>query len=196
MFFDAKFFAVLTFIIINFLVLFVVRTRTTIIISLIIAHLTAVLFFSLSIANYNSFKEIVLSLIIYSMVILFLISNYSSAQIETEEPNKTRTWSRLYFFIPSLLIATLAIFLALVSITKNIPEISSAIYEKASAQEIKPLTKSITPSSTLEAEINARKMTRFKEKLADNFLLKRSSDVILIIVVISTSLLILRAQKN
>jgi hypothetical protein len=39
--FDAKFFTILVFVAINFLILFIVKTRTTLVISVIIAHLIA-----------------------------------------------------------------------------------------------------------------------------------------------------------
>ena len=47
----------------------------------------------------------------------------------------------------------------------------------------------------MRSEINERNQGRLKDKLADNFLLKRSSDVILIIVAISTSLLLMAGKK-
>ncbi len=45
-------------------------------------------------------------------------------------------------------------------------------------------------------EINERKRARLKDKLSDNFLLKRSSDVILIIVAVSTGMLLLTNKKT
>ena len=47
-----------------------------------------------------------------------------------------------------------------------------------------------------EIELNEKKRARLKDKLSDNFLLKRSSDVILIIVAVSTSLLLLGNKKT
>jgi hypothetical protein len=49
--------------------------------------------------------------------------------------------------------------------------------------------------SYVEIEMNEKKRARLKDKLSDNFLLKRSSDVILIIVAVSTSLLLLNGKK-
>ena len=120
MIFDAKFFTLITFIIINFLILFTIRARTTIITSLIIAHLIAVLFFSLSISNYNSFKEIVLSLIIYSMVILFLISNYNPIYLTDNQTNKINESHSSLFIVPIISAGILIIFCAVFLITKNI----------------------------------------------------------------------------
>ncbi len=44
-------------------------------------------------------------------------------------------------------------------------------------------------------EINEKKKARLKDKLADNFLLKRSSDLIVIIVSISSISLLLSRKK-
>jgi hypothetical protein len=219
MFFDAKFFTLLTFIIINFLILFIIKTRTTSITSLIIAHLVAVLFFSLSISNYNSFKEIVLALIVYSMVILFLISNYNPIYLTGDKSNKAKHSWLLWLTIPLISSIVLSIFFAVFFITKNIPQLAKTIHEKEfSRQNEIAKNPMILPShavhmavktfylgkkfkddwsdkSYVEIEMNEKKRARLKDKLSDNFLLKRSSDVILIIVAVSTSLLLLNGKK-
>lgn len=217
---DAKFFTLLTFIIINFLILFAVKTRTTTVTSLIIAHLVAVLFFSLSISNYNSFKEIVLALIVYSMVILFLISNYNPIYLVNKEEVKTKH-SKISLLIFSLMgLAFVSVFLGLFLITKNIPEITEIVYDKKSTKQVEVIKNPmILPSHPAhiavkkfylgkkfednwsdkadnDLEMNEKKKARLKDKLSDNFLLKRSSDVILIIVAISTSLLLLGSKKT
>lgn len=220
MIFDAKFFTLLTFIIINFLILFTIRTRTTIITSLIIAHLVAVLFFSLSISNYNSFKEIVLSLIVYSMVILFLISNYNPIYLTDDQTNKVNESRSSLFIVPIISAGILVIFCAVFLITKNIPDISHVIHEKEAEKQNEIIKNPmILPSYAVhiavkkfylgkkfeddwsdktyaEIELNEKKRARLKDKLSDNFLLKRSSDVILIIVAVSTSLLLLGSKKT
>lgn len=220
MFFDAKFFTLLVFIVINFLILFLVKTRTTTIISLIIAHLIAVLFFSISIANYNSFKEITLALIIYSMVILFLISNYNEVVLEQGIVAKIKDSRWFIFFYIFLICILLVIFFALFSATKNITKISEIISEKKSnAQAEIMMNPMLLPSHpahiavkefylgkkfedewsdkfAAELEINDRKKARLKDKLSDNFLLKRSSDVILMIVAASSVLLLLSSKKR
>lgn len=219
MFFDAKFFTALAFIVINFLILFVVKTRTTTVTSLIMAHLIAVLFFSLTISNYNSFKEIVLALIIYSMVILFLISNYNSANFVSDEVTKIKAWKRSLFFYFPLGVFSLAIFLTIFSLAKTSIPLAESMHEKKfSKQSEIMLNPMILPSHPVhiavktyylgrkfeddwsdkvsaELEINERKRARLKDKLSDNFLLKRSSDVILIIVAVATSLLLLSSKR-
>lgn len=178
--FDAKFFTLLVFVVINFFILFIVKTRTSLVISVIIAHLIAVLFFSLSIANYGSFKEITLALILYSMVILFLISNYGSIVIEGEGKRK----SRRHLFVDAVIcFAAAAVFLLLLAVVKNVTAIRDETYQMQEA-----------PAQV--ANYDAIKRARLRDKLADNFLLKRSSDVILIIVAASTVLLLLSKKEQ
>ncbi|MBP7710103.1 MAG: hypothetical protein KA100_03440 [Rickettsiales bacterium] len=217
---DAKFLTLLAFIAINFLILFTIKTRTTIVTSLIISHLAAVLFFSISISNYNSFKEIVLALIIFSMVILFLVSNYNPIYLAAPETSKTKR-SRLWiFFIPAVCVIVVTVFVALFSIAKSLPQISKIITDEQTTKQNEILQNPmLLPShpvhiavkkfylgkkfedgwsdkTYVELEMNDRKRARLKDKLSDNFLLKRSSDVILIIVAISTSLLLLGTKKT
>jgi hypothetical protein len=216
MFFDAKIFVIFIFIAINSLILFAIRTRTTIVTSLIIAHLIAVLFFSLSISNYNSFKEIVLALIIYSMVVLFLISNYNPIHlVGNEDLNIGRP--KLFWFAVFVIFVT--VFLALFFISKNLTEISEIVLDKrihnqkeqflnpinAASHPVHAAVKKVYFSKKFNedwlsgnhkvSEMSDYKKARLRNKLSDNFLLKRSSDVILIIVAISTSLLILSTKK-
>jgi len=223
MIFDTKILVSLVFVVISFLIIFTIRTRTTAVTTLIIAHLVLVLFLSLSISNYNSFKELVLALVAYSMVLLFLISNHNPIFFyDSKKLQKPRSrWSLL--FIPLIVLAILLIFSALFIVTKNVQIISQAISEKKIEKQNEVLLNPmILPSHPVhiavrkfylgkkmesdgndwvdkvqvQSEINDRKQARLKDKLADNFLLKRSSDVILIIVAISTSLLLLGARKT
>lgn len=222
MIFDAKILVALVFIVISFLIISSVKTRTTAVTTLIIAHLILVLFLSLAISSYNSFKEIVLALVVYSMVLLFLISNHNP--IFSVEENKVlqrrSKWSLLYFPLISLVIATITV--ALFLIAKTVPEIAQTIADKKIEKQNEiMLNPMILPSHPVhiavrkfylgkkmatdgndwvdkvqaQSEMNERKQARLKDKLADNFLLKRSSDVILIIVAISTCLLLLGARK-
>ncbi len=177
---DTKFLTVFVFIVINFLILFVVRTRTSLVISVIIAHLVAVLFFSLSIANYDAFREITLALIVYSMVILFLISNYGLIVVEGEKKSKSK-----YNLLKNAVICSAAfvIFLLLFFAVKDVVEIRDKPVV-AQEQEIE------TPTS------DSIKKARMREKLLDNFLLKRSSDVILIMAAAGTVLLLLSKKDK
>ncbi len=217
---DAKFLTLLAFVVINFLILFTIKTRTTIVTGLIISHLVAVLFFSLSISNYNSFKEIVLALIVYSMVILFLVSNYNPIYLLGNEANKIKSRRQLFFFIAAIIVVISVTFFALFSVAKNIEKISEIIVEKKIIKQEEVLKNPMilpqhpvhiavkkfyfgkkfeeewSDKTYIELEMNERKRARLKDKLSDNFLLKRSSDVILIIVAMSTSLLLLASKKT
>ena len=189
---DAKFFTLLIFIAINFLIIFVVKTRTTTVISLIIAHLIAIMFFSLAISNYNSFKEIVLALVVYSMVILFLISNYNPIYL-TKNEEKIKPSIEV---ISMVILISLAVFFSSFSIIKNMPKIvenikNNQITKLAVSQEI--ILKEDSENENMA--INEGRKTRLHNKLLENSLFKRSSDVILIITIIISALLLLSPKK-
>lgn len=164
-------FTILSFIITNFLILFFVKTRTTIVISLIISHLFAALFFSISISDYNFFKEIVLALILYSMVILFLISNYNPNSTTEDQATKIDFSFKNFLSNPfkkaAVFLTILSILFLSLSIIKN----------------ISPITKMVQKEKFLSSpKVRSDSLNNQKKKLSDNFLLKRSSDVILIII--------------
>ena len=213
---DGKFLTLLAFITINFLILFFVKTRTTTVISLIIAHLIVVLFLSLSISNYDSFKEVVLGLIIYSMVTLFLVSNYNPihlglVHLDGDGKNlRVRIFTILLSFSIVLVVFGLTFW-----ITKNISVVGESVTAKKMENqrlEIKPskpdhiaatkLLLSNKPQAewikqeTRIAEVSGIRRERLQRRLADNFLLKRSSDVILIIVALGIFLMLLRKKGD
>jgi hypothetical protein len=212
------FFTLLVFIIINFLILFLVKTRATTVVSLIIAHLVCVLFFSISIANSEFFKEIVLALIVYSMVILFLISNEDLAH------KKVPAYEIASYKVTLAKISLAAIFFLVIfsttfSLVKNLDKFTKISLEKKSdlqneiiINQVKSRSHSVhiavkkfylektSPNNSLDKieskfEHNEKKLARVKDKLLDNFLFKRSSDMIVIIVAISSILLLLSNKK-
>jgi hypothetical protein len=178
--FSAKFFTILVFSAINFAILFIIKTRTSLVISVIIAHLIAVLFFSISISNYESFREITLALIFYSMAILFLISNYGSIVVESEKKSK----SKRQFISKGLIIlgATFAFFL-----------ISLVVSEVDSSRDKQDF---VSPNPIHTQSYDEMKKAKMRDELLDNFLFKRSSDVILIIAAASTIMLLLSTKKE
>lgn len=219
---DAKLLVVLIFVVVNFLIIFAIRVRTTTVISLIIAHLIMVLFLSFSISNYNSFKEVVLALIAYSMVLLFLISNQNQIFLHDLEKSQPKASKNYRIFILPVFAVVVVVFLALFSVAKDVGKISKTIVEKKLERQNEiMLNPMILPSHPvhiavrkfylgkkigdendwvdkvqIQSEVSERKQARLRDKLSDNFLLKRSSDVILIIVAISTSLLLLSTRKT
>lgn len=153
------------------------------------------------------------------MVILFLISNYSAVySSEDESPKIRRVWQK-YFSISVCFLLSAIIFSAVFFIAKNVTKISDEMREKRFSKQNEIMENPmILPShpvhiavksfylgkkfeeewsdkSYANLEINERKRARLKDKLSDNFLLKRSSDVILIIVAISTGMLLLTNKK-
>jgi hypothetical protein len=209
------FFTLLGFSIINFLILFLVKTRITTVISLIIAHLVCVLFFSISITNQEYFKELTLVLIIYSMVILFLISNEDLAHKVTPL-HKGDSYKVLLVKIITATTFFAVIFAAVFFLTKNLDQVARSTLKKKIELESKiannPLnspsygvhdaakrgkfTKNSLDKLDSKFMQNDKKLARLRDNLTDNFLLKRSSDMIIIIVAISSILLLLSNKKN
>ena len=174
--FDIKFFTLLIFIVINFIIIFFVRSRTTSVISLIVSHLIVILLLSNIISSYEVLKEIILSLALYSIVLLFLISNYNqTAQKQETERNSLPGIppKAIVIFITILLI-----FLGMFFLSKNILRVKKEIVGKT--------------LSTVQIENNLQKTNH----LEDNFLLKKSSDIILLIVAASSILLILSKKEQ
>lgn len=218
--FDPKILTLLVFIIINFLIIFAIKSRTTMVISLIISHLVMVLFFGLLVFNYNSFKEIVLGLILYSMVTLFLISNYDRILFEEGRLQESLYSYKSIFKILSLAIIVVGIFVVSFSVVKNIPKISEFVHEENLVRQEEFIKNPmILPSHPahiavkkfyLGKKINdawsdkgydslalsERKRVILKDKLQDTFLLKRSSDMILIVVAIGSCLLLLIRKET
>jgi hypothetical protein len=191
MLFEPRILVILLFIIINFLIIFVVKTRTTATTSLIIAHLILVLFLSISIASYQSFKEIVLALVVYLMVILSLISNHNKSYLNNHQRYKS-TAIFLVFIIPAIIVCLASFYLA-----KSTIPIANLVKEKQIAQNISAANVDLPGDLSSNGNASALsnndyKMTRLKRKLSDNFLLKRSSDVILVIAGFVAGLLLLR----
>lgn len=186
MFFDAKILTALLFIALCLINIFAIKTRTSTIAALILAHLTLILFFSLTITNYNSFKEIVLTLIAYLMTVLFLITNYDSIKKINHKSLQIK---------PSGYIKICASFVFFIIFSCTLYLTNSAFYSMKNIRNNQETLASIDPTPP-SSEPSERKKTRLKKKLSENFLLKRSSDVILIIVATTSIILLLRRKKH
>lgn len=220
MIFDPKIIVTLVFCIVSLAIIFVVKNRTTIIAATIISHLFALLLVAMSIVNYGNFKEISISLIAYSMALLFVVSSHEFPEIDVAD--EKRNW-RLMTRRFSLFCGGLMIFLIVFSMVKKVPEISSKVAEKKLERQNEiMMNPMILPSHPVhltirkfylgkkfehnsddwsdkiqaKSELNEKRQARLKTKLASNFLLKRSSDVILIICAITAGLLLISVHKN
>lgn len=181
MLFDAKLLAALIFIALSLALIFSIKSRINIITTLIIAHLFLLLFLSLTITSYNSFKEIVLTLVIYLMTILFLIINNSTGDLAKKEKIMWKSnFSKIFLaiFLGSV------IFFGVFSLTKTSVNTLQLLRTRTIENQAAP-----EPELFLTDNIDRKKM-RLKQELNNNFLLKRSSDIILIIAVVGCMILL------
>ena len=215
-----NFFTILIFVAISLSILFFIKTRTTRVIALISSHLTIIFLFNIYLSSFINFKEIVLVISIYSMVILFLISNNKSFLVDLKDEENSPTKKNIIKFHGPLGITIIATTICILLIAITMPEISSIIQQKRIDRKnelsINPLILPSHPvhiavkkfylgkkfndnnsdSVSIAIEKNEKKRAKLKEKLADNVILKRTSDIILIIVASLTALLILSSKKT
>ncbi|GDX36211.1 hypothetical protein LBMAG18_07220 [Alphaproteobacteria bacterium] len=203
---------IFVFVITNLLIFFAVKTRTSIVISLLISCLVAILFFSQILLNYNSFKEIILVLVIYSMVILNLVISDTASQISAVKiEQKKIIWQSNHFFFKCatkflILIFFLTIFFIIFLMVSKL----SVIYDEVKLQKYNQqreiiLNPIILPSHPVHQHVekfylkkndnknnefytqqiqwneNEFKKAQMKNELSDNLILKRSSEVLIII---------------
>ena len=88
MFFDPEIITALFFIIINFTVLFFVKTNINKAISLIFSYLVTVLFLAMTVSSYDNLREIIVLSAAYLSVVLFLVFNYDSLILEETKKSK------------------------------------------------------------------------------------------------------------
>lgn len=212
--FDIKLLVVLLFVVINFSILLLVKTRINSAISLILSYLVTVFFLGLAVTSYENLKELIVILAIYSMVVLFLVCRHDSIILEEEKKSRFKKIS-LHFFVA---LVVLVIFFSVFWVTNNIVRISNFVEGQKIERRNKELFGSFRTSSshiiidenrgivpkkkTLKIEkrselvnkrdtqeafnLNARQRARLKDRLSDSFLLKRFSDFILIITALLT----------
>lgn len=218
---------ILVFVIINLLIFFAVKTRTSIVISLLISCLVTILFFSQILLNYNSFKEIILALVIYAMVILNLVISDTNILIgEVKIEQKKSRWQIdhfLYNAFSKFLIASFFLIIFFVALFMNLglgsvyDEVKEQKYNKQNEIILNPillpshsvhqnvkenyLTKNSSKKNELDnQEIfwseNEFKKAQMKNDLSNNFILKRSSEVLIIICGIICLALINLSKNN
>lgn len=178
---DAKLLVALVFIFLSLALIFTIKKRINIITTLIIAHLFLLLFLSLTITSYNSFKEIVLTLVIYLMTILFLIIN--SAKKEGQKKEKISWKSNFSKIFLAVFFGTI-LFFTVFSLTKTSVNTLQILKNRSFESAMDKIPEPFLLENT------DRKKMRLKQELNDNFLLKHSSDIILIIAVIGCMILL------
>ncbi|MFM7557735.1 MAG: hypothetical protein ACKO46_04110, partial [Alphaproteobacteria bacterium] len=121
------FFIIIIFSLICLAILFFIKTRTNRIIALISSHLAIILLFDIYLNSFNNFKEIVLVITIYSMTVLFLISDNKSFYVELKEAIETNNFFKLKLPFLLLIFGTI---LAVILIAIKIPDINKIISQK------------------------------------------------------------------
>jgi len=216
----SNFLTIIIFVAINIAILFFIKTRTTRVIGLISSHLAIIFLFDIYLKSFINFKEIVLVISVYSMVILFLISNNKSFLndiCDNEESSKKYNFLKFQIPIAIMIIGT-TICILLIAI--SLPSVNKVLAQKKLTRtnelEVNPLIlpshpvhiavkkfylgKKFNDGDTSDAvslalEKNERKRAKLKDSLSENIILKRTSDIILIIVASLTALLILSNKK-
>jgi len=212
-----NFFTIIIFSLICLAILFFIKTRTNRIIALISSHLAIILLFDIYLNSFTNFKEIVLVITIYSMTVLFLISDNKSFYLELKEIPEISNFFKLKLPLYLLIFGTI---LSVILIAIKIPEVNKIISQKKINRDnemaINPLIlpshpvhiavkkfylgkkfdDNISDSISVALEKNEKKRAKLKDKLQDNIFLKSSSNIILIIVASLTALLILSSNKT
>jgi hypothetical protein len=227
MFFDAKLLVATLFIITNFSILFLVKTRFNIALSLIFTYLLTVLCLSITVSNYENLKELTIVLAIYTMVMMFLIFYHNPIVLEKIQKSRFEKIRYVFFIVPICFFVILATFFSTFWIVTKIEETSYFVAEKKIEQKNEELfgslksseseitideLRGIVPRSKIhkkileknktyktqdEFKMSARRRSRLQDKMAESFLLKRSSDFILIITaLLVTSLLLAKSESE
>ena len=208
--FDIKLIALFSYIVLNLFNIFVIKTRNSNIVALIASNLLLLLIFALVITNYQLFKELAIMLVIFASIILLLISDYNpifssiNQKLNLINIFHNKTFFLIIFFC----------FTALFFITKEIPKISSEINNSSSIIQLKSnqvqllsrshpvhlLVEEVyfrnTPKSSVDLQYKEynqdnKERSILKNKIKNNILFKRITDILLIIVIfINCSLLL------
>jgi hypothetical protein len=205
---------ILFFVTLNFLILLFIKKEIDQIIASIFSYALIIIFFTITISNYNILKEIILILSCYLIGLLFIINGLNSS-IEIEEKSLKKFTKFIVF--PFSILGIVAVFLMIILVINNISEVSNVVEAKKLTQKNEDLFKNkdsnqenlnhelpndknnqIKEISVKEEKffnISDRKRDYLKEKLSENFLLKRSSEIILLIATLPL-ILIFKSKKE
>ncbi len=180
--FDIKLLVAFVFLFFSALLIFNSQNRTSIVTSLIIIHLNLIVFFSLTITNQNLFKEIILTLILYLIAVLFVITNQEDVK---------KTIKKIKVKRPSFWVISFAAIAAIVIFICGFILTNKAFYQMKKMRENNIIiTQSNPQMASADDSLKERRKLRLAKKLQENYLLKHSSDVILIIVFLSGFILL------
>lgn len=181
--FDIKLLVASVFLIFSVLLILNSQNRTNIVTTLIIIHLNLIVFFSLTVTNQNLFKEIILTLVLYLIAVLFIITN---------QEDIAKTIKKIKVKGPSLQTIIIAAFISIAIFICSFILTNKAFHAMRKMREnnVVILSEVKDQAASAQASLKDRKIMRLAKKLHENYLLKHSSDVILIIVFLSGSILL------
>jgi len=210
-----------TILVLNFLLLFFLKTRTAIIIAMIFSHLTVILFYSIIIANFQILRTLTIATVIYSIATFILISNSNHLYNVCDNKIDFKKYKSLTKIILAFFLAS-AIVLGSFYLIKNI-SITSFLVKKQQLTRENEVSKNplIFPGHPVHINIkkyylekNFDNMSNFrrnkdengkekelynednKEKLRNNPLIKGLSDVVMVIIGIICTLLLTYKNKK
>jgi len=211
--FDIKLIALISYIVLNLFNIFIVRTRNSNIVALIASNLLLLLVFALVITNYQLFKELAVMLIIFASIVLLLISDYNPifSGINQKLNLINISHNKILFLMIFLC------FIALFFVAKEIPKISSEIANSSSAIQLKSNQSQLlsrshpahllveevyfknTPKSSVDIQNKEyrqdnQERSALKNKIKNNILFKRITDILLIIVIVINCSLLLYSR--
>ncbi len=189
MLFDIKLLAIIIFAIYSFILFINLKSLVNIASNLVINHLILILFLSLTITNQNLFKETVLILILYLIANVFLLVNQGEiAKVRKKVKDKMPDlWVLALVFVSVVVVFFSTIFLAKTTINNlKIEQESQVLVEIQGDKNIE----TVAPEN-----VKTPRQQRLEAKLQNNYLFKRSSEVIMLICFILPFLLIISSKK-
>lgn len=190
----AKFLLIIIICATNIAVIFFGKSRLNSVIFLIISNLFTILFLSITIYDFEGFKEILLALIIFLTVILSLISSNNEIYL-SEELHKKRNALSLKFILFFTIAISCAYFLF--QITSQINKTTMALKQEITKQtELENYHQTSAPKAQNSEYKNQYELEKLQMKLPENPLLKRSTDAIFLISAIISCALLFQRRKN
>jgi len=207
--------------VLNFLLLFFLKTRTTIIITLIFSHLAMILLYGIIIVNFPILRTLTIATIVYSITTFILIANSNHLYKIHDDKINFKNYKSSTIIILAIFMVS-AIVLSSFYLIKNI-NITSFLVKKQQTTREGEVSKNPLIFPGHPVHINVKKyyleknfdnMSNFrqdkdengkekelhsednKEKLRNNPLIKSLSDIIIVIIGIMIALLLSYKNKK